>query len=154
VTEAIDREVRQDVAEVLVCYATGIDRRDWVLFRSCFTDDCEADYGTIGVWHGADEITARMRETHESCGHTMHRISNESVTMPSGARRGGERVAARSYVDAIVMFGDNKAGTRATGFYDDDLVAPTDGWKIAKRRFTMVMLQLYPESTTLELGEN
>jgi hypothetical protein len=25
----VDREVRQDVADVLVRYATGIDRRDW-----------------------------------------------------------------------------------------------------------------------------
>ena len=29
-------------------YATGIDRRDWALLRSCFTDDCVADYGDIG----------------------------------------------------------------------------------------------------------
>ncbi len=43
--QSIDREVRQDIAEVLVRYATGIDRRDWALLRSCFTDDCEADYG-------------------------------------------------------------------------------------------------------------
>jgi 3-phenylpropionate/cinnamic acid dioxygenase small subunit len=147
-TEAVDREVRQDVAEVLVRYATGIDTREWVLFRSCFTDDCEADYGEIGVWHGADEITAWMRETHAPCGHTMHRISNGSVT-PSDTG-----VEARSYVDAIVMFGDNQSGTRATGFYDDELVETSDGWKIAKRRFTLVMLQLYPEGKSFELGES
>lgn len=141
----VDRDVRQDVAEVLVRYATGIDRRDWTLFRSCFTDDCEADYGTIGVWRSADEITAWMRETHEPCGHTMHRISNEALTS------NGTGIAARSYVDAIVMFGDNKSGTRATGFYDDELVATDDGWKIAKRHFTLVMLQLYPEGESFEL---
>ena len=84
---AIDREVREDVAEVLVRYATGIDRRDWALFRSCFTDDCEADYGAIGGWHAADEITAWMRETHEPCGHTMHRITNASVTPTEMASR-------------------------------------------------------------------
>ena len=151
-TDAADREVRQDVAEVLVRYATGIDRRDWALFRSCFTDDCEADYGTIGEWHSADEITAWMRETHEPCGHTMHRITNEAVTTQIGSGFDGGSVAARSYVDAIVMFGDNQAGTRATGFYDDELVRTGDGWKIAKRRFTMVMLQLYPEGTSIELG--
>jgi 3-phenylpropionate/cinnamic acid dioxygenase small subunit len=151
VTEAVDREVRQDVAEVLVRYATSIDRRDWVLFRTCFTDDCEADYGGIGMWHNADEMTAWMRETHEPCGHTMHRITNEVVTMRGGGDPGGESVAARSYVDAIVLFGDNQSGTRATGFYDDELVATSDGWKIAKRRFTLVMVQLYPEGTKLEV---
>ena len=144
-TAPVDREIRQDVADLLVRYASGIDRRDWTLFRSCFTDDCEADYGGIGVWHGADEITTWMRETHEPCGHTMHRITNPAVTTSKNG------VAARSYVDAIVMFGDNQTGTRATGYYDDELVATDDGWKIASRRFTMVMLQLYPEGTKLEI---
>ena len=88
--------IRADVAEVLVRYATGIDGRDWTLFRSCFTDDCEADYGSIGVWHGADEITAWMRDAHESAGPTMHRITNEAVTpTATGA-------TSRCYVDALV----------------------------------------------------
>ena len=65
---SVTREVRQDVADVLVRYATGIDRRDWELLRSCFTDDCEADYGDIGRWHGAAEIVEWMRRVHEPCG--------------------------------------------------------------------------------------
>jgi len=80
----VSREVRQDVADVLVAYATGIDRRDWDLFRRCFTDDCEADYGEIGAWHGVDEITEWMRQTHEPCGHTLHSISNVAVTASDG----------------------------------------------------------------------
>ncbi len=138
-TAAVDREVRQDVAEVLVRYATGIDRRDWPLFRSCFTDDCDADYGDVGAWNSADGITAWMRETHEPCGHTMHSITNIVVTSHDAG------VTARSYVDGIIMFPDNQAGARSAGYYDDELVATGDGWKIARRRFTMVMLQFFPE---------
>ena len=132
----VDRDVRQDVADVLVRYATGIDRRDWPLFRSCFTDDCDADYGDIGVWHGADAITEFMQQVHEGCSHTMHRITNHAVT----AREGG--VAARSYVDAIIMFAGNEDGVRAIGYYDDELVETADGWKIARRRFTPVRVQM------------
>jgi len=51
---SFSHEHRQDIADILVRYATGIDRRDWALFRTCLTDDCDADYGDIGVWHGAD----------------------------------------------------------------------------------------------------
>jgi hypothetical protein len=36
---------------------------------------------------------------------------------------------------------DNRAGVRAVGYYDDELVRTDDGWKIASRRFTMVFLQ-------------
>jgi 3-phenylpropionate/cinnamic acid dioxygenase small subunit len=134
----IDREVRQDVADVLVRYATGIDRRDWTLFRSCFTDDCEADYGDIGVWRGGDEITAWMERSHASCGHTVHRITNV-VAVPEGD---SDRVAARSYVDAVVMGPHNETGSRSVGYYDDELVRTGDGWRIARRRYTMVHLQL------------
>jgi threonine dehydrogenase-like Zn-dependent dehydrogenase len=73
-------DVHQAVADVLVRYATGIDRRDWDLFRTCFTADVEADYGEIGVWHGVDEITEWMRVVHDACGHTMHRITNVVVS--------------------------------------------------------------------------
>jgi SnoaL-like domain len=40
----LDVRARLDIADVLVRYASGIDRCDWALFRSCFTDDCDADY--------------------------------------------------------------------------------------------------------------
>jgi 3-phenylpropionate/cinnamic acid dioxygenase small subunit len=131
----VDREVRQDVADVLVRYATGIDRRDWVLFRTCFTGDCEADYGEIGVWRGADALTDWMERAHAGCGHTMHRITNQAIS-PNG-----DGVVARSYVDAIVMAPDNRSGTRAVGYYDDELVCTDEGWRIARRRFTMVLVR-------------
>jgi 3-phenylpropionate/cinnamic acid dioxygenase small subunit len=131
----VDRAVRADVAEVLVRYATGIDRRDWELFRTCFTDDCEADYGAIGVWDGAEAITAWMRETHAPCGLTLHRISNEAVEPHD------EGVSSRCYVDALIMGPDNTAGVQALGYYDDVLVRRADGWKIARRRFTQVCVR-------------
>ncbi len=139
-TGGLDPAVRREIDDVLVRYATGIDRRDWDAFGSCFTEDCHADYGAIGQWHGAEEITAWMREVHEPCGYTMHRITNQAVESD------GAGVVARSYVDAIVLGADNQSGTRATGFYDDELVSTDDGWKIAKRRFTMVLRQAIPES--------
>ena len=144
-TGFVDREVRQDVADVLVRYASGIDGRDWELFRTCFTDDCEADYDAIGAWRGADESTEWLRRVHDPCCHTLHRITNQAVTIR------GDGVSARSYVDALIMFADNQSGTRAAGFYDDELVAADGGWKIARRRFTSVLLQLVPDRTLLSL---
>ena len=132
----VDRAVRQDVADLIVRYASGIDRRDWALLRSCFTDDCVADYGDIGRWHGGDEITEWMRATHEPLGHTLHRITNQAVG------RDGEAVTARSYVDVIVLAPDNVRGAQAAGYYDDVLIQTDDGWKIARRRFTMVRMQV------------
>lgn len=131
----VDRDIRQDVSDLLVRYAAGIDRRDWELLRSCFTDDCVADYGDIGRWSSGDEITAWMRNTHEPLGHTLHRITNQDVTSDGGT------VRARSYVDAIVLGPDNAHGAWTVGYYDDVVVPSGGGWKIARRRFTMVRIQ-------------
>ena len=62
----------------------------------------------------------------------MHRITNIVVSP------GADGVTARSYVDALVLGPDNGAGVRATGFYDDELVDTPDGWRIARRTFTLV----------------
>lgn len=130
------------VSAVLVRYASGIDRRDWTLFRSCFTPDCAVDYGDIGVWQGVDEITTFMVEVHEHCGYTLHRISNVvAEPLPDGAR-------ARSYVDAVIMDPDNRNGVRAIGFYDDRLVhSDRTGWLIANRLFTTVHVGTVGEGT-------
>jgi 3-phenylpropionate/cinnamic acid dioxygenase small subunit len=133
VTEStIDRDTRQDVAEVLVRYATSIDRKDWARFRTCFTHDCQADYGDIGVWDGVDAITDYMTRVHPEAIRSLHRITNVEVT------RQGEGVAARSYVDVLFVVPESGTGMQAAGFYDDELVQTGDGWKVARRRYTMV----------------
>ena len=129
-----EREDRQDISDLLVRYATGIDRRDWPLFRTVFTDDCELDYGEIGAWNGVDAVTEFMEQAHAMAGHTLHRLSNQAITVD------GDKAAARTYVDALIMAGDNRtvAGVNGIGFYDDEIVRTPDGWRIARRKFTAV----------------
>jgi ketosteroid isomerase-like protein len=127
-----EREDRDDIAAVVLSYATGIDRRDWTLFRSIFTEDCELDYGEIGAWKGADAVTEFMRAAHELAGHTMHRLTNQVITVD------GDTAQARTYVDALIMLADNSSGVNAAGFYDDEFVRTEQRWQIARRRFTQV----------------
>ena len=136
-SEERERQARQDIADVLVRYGSGIDMREWGLFRSCFADRCEADYGDIGAWQGGDDITDFMREMHEPLGPTLHRITNQVVEL-----QGDDEATARSYVDALVMGPDLVSAHRVAGFYDDNLVRGADGWRITRRRFTMVHLEM------------
>jgi 3-phenylpropionate/cinnamic acid dioxygenase small subunit len=138
----LDLTAQQEIAELLVRYATGIDRRDWDLFRTCFTPDCVADYGDIGLWHGVEEITAWMDEVHRGAGHTLHRITNQAVVVDS------DTVRARCYVDAVVLGADNASGVRALGFYDDELRHSDHGWQIHHRRFTPVLFQAVDPGAT------
>jgi 3-phenylpropionate/cinnamic acid dioxygenase small subunit len=132
-----ERNDRHEISDLLVRYATGIDSRDWPLFRTVFTDDCHLDYGEIGVWNGVDEVTDFMDQTHAMAGHTMHRLTNQAIAV------GGDKASARTYVDAVIMFGDNQAGVNALGFYDDEIVRTADGWRIARRRFTQVRVTTF-----------
>jgi 3-phenylpropionate/cinnamic acid dioxygenase small subunit len=137
VTAADDRAAKQDIADVLVRYASGIDRRDWDLFRTCFTDDLRADYGDNGgTFDSADAITDFMTVSHADMGHTMHQLSNLAISID------GDRASARTYVDAILMAADGQSGLNPIGFYDDELVQTADGWRIASRRFTMVHFRI------------
>lgn len=123
-----------DIQEVLVRYATGIDRRDWDLFRRCFTEDVQADYEGVASWNSPDEIADYMAAAHAGMGHTMHRLSNIAITVD------GDRATARTYVDAVLMAADGQSGVNPVGFYDDDLVRTRDGWRICRRTFTSVRI--------------
>jgi ketosteroid isomerase-like protein len=127
-----ERQDRDDIAAVVLCYATGIDRRDWTLFRSVFTEDCELDYGEIGTWKGADAVTEFMQQAHAGAGPTMHRLTNQVITVD------GDSAQARTYVDALIMLAASSSGVNAAGFYDDEFVRTERGWQIARRRFTQV----------------
>jgi 3-phenylpropionate/cinnamic acid dioxygenase small subunit len=135
-----ERDDRQDISDLLVRYATGIDRRDWPLFRTVFTDDCELDYGVIGAWKGVDAVTDFMEQVHALAGHTMHRLSNQAITIR------GDKAQARTYIDGLIMTGDNKSGVNAIGFYDDEIVRTPDGWRIERRRYTQVRLTTVGET--------
>jgi 3-phenylpropionate/cinnamic acid dioxygenase small subunit len=140
-TEREDRQDREDIADVLLRYATGIDRRDWQLFRTVFTDDCVLDYGEIGSWQGVDAVTAFMQQAHAMAGHTMHRLTNQVITVD------GDEAQARTYVDALIMLNDSTSGVNAAGFYDDDIVRTGEGWRIARRRFIQVRVAAVGDPT-------
>ncbi len=125
---------REDITDVLVRYATGIDRRDWPLFRTVFTDDCVLDYGEIATWNGVDAVTEFMDQSHAMAGHTMHRLSNHAIAVD------GDTATARTYIDGLIMAQDNSSGVNAVGYYDDELVRTAAGWRIARRRFTAVRI--------------
>jgi 3-phenylpropionate/cinnamic acid dioxygenase small subunit len=134
----IDRDVRDAVTDVLVNYATGIDSRDWELFRTCWIDDVDADYGDIGHWTSADEITGWMRDMHDPLGPTMHQLSNIALTAD------GERVRSRAYIHGVIVTPDGANAVHAFGWYEDELVHTDERWRIARRRFTPAATEMHP----------
>lgn len=128
---------REQIGDLLVRYATGIDTKDWPLFRTCFTDDVRADYGEIGLWTDVDAITEFMRVTHETMPGTQHMLSNVAIAVD------GDTGSAASYVHAVlVVSAEPRVWVDAFGRYDDDLVRTGDGWRIRARTFSLTRQQV------------
>lgn len=117
------------IVRVLTRYATGIDRCDWPLFRSCWTDEVDLDYGDVGHFTDPDAFTSLFSQLHDPMGPTYHRLSNVVVAVD------GDTATARTYVHAVLMMTSepNASWVEAVGHYDDELVRTADGWRIRKR---------------------
>ena len=114
----------------MVRYAVAVDTRDWGMLRSCFTDDAVTDYEDVGAWTTAADMVSFMEAAHVGFGRSNHLLSNLSVSVD------GDRATAHSYVHAVLMFLDTRAGwVEVVGSYDDVLVCTPDGWRIAIRTF-------------------
>ena len=119
----------EQIADVLIRYATGIDSKDWPLLRSCWTDEIDVDYQQLGHFTSPDALTDVMRQLHENMGPTYHRLSNFVINVE------GDQATVRSYVHAVLMLqpDDDTNWVDALGHYDDVFVRTTDGWRINKR---------------------
>lgn len=130
----ITPEDRLAINETLVRYATGIDHKHWKLFRSCWTEDCDAIYGEL-VWKGADAITEGMTQIHRKITNSQHRLTNVDVLSWDG-----ERAATRAYTHAILVNANEPEDNtfHIAGHYHDELVREGNRWKLDKRNWTTI----------------
>ena len=127
------------ITDVLHRYATAVDQRDWTLFRTCWTDDIDAEYGTIGQFSTADALTQKMTRFHQPMGASNHLISNVVVEF---APDDSDRARVVSYVHAVRMLspGTPAASVDVIGSYEDVFVRTADGWRIRGRTFHLTRL--------------
>jgi 3-phenylpropionate/cinnamic acid dioxygenase small subunit len=133
----IDPHLQAEVVAAVTRYASGLDNRDWGLFRSAFTDDAVIDYGPLmGSFTSSADFAAYMREAHAPAGLSVHRMTNVVVTQDGGV------ITARTYGDALLQYReDSTTYDHSAGYYDDVLVRTPDGLRIAKRTATTVLYE-------------
>ncbi len=133
----MDRDIAR-IGDVLIRYATGIDQKDWALFRGCWADEIDVDYAEVGRFTDPDAFTDLMAQLHGNMGATFHRLSNFVIDVDDT----GDRASARSYVHAVLMLqpGDADNWIDVIGSYQDVLVRTSDGWRIRQRSTNMVRM--------------
>src|SRR6202167_5052882 len=89
---------RAEISDVQLRYATGLDSRDWPLFRSCFTDEVETDFTSVFGGEArkvsADRWTEAARRSLSGLKATQHMITNHVITVA------GDNATCVAYVQA------------------------------------------------------
>ena len=113
------------IIDVLSRYARGIDRKDAVLYRSCFTEEVDVDMGR-GLESGipADAWVDQALSVVERYEATQHIISNHVISLESGQARCRAEVQAQHW---------NPTGAwKIGGHYEDHLIKTETGWRIQR----------------------
>ena len=125
-----DLIARAEISDVVNRYATGIDRRNWALYRSIFADEVDFDFTT---WSGgeprrmkADDWVAGVRAGLSGFDATQHVSSNHVHTIE------GEAATCVSYMMALhyLVEGGERRMQALGGFYTNRLLKGAEGWKV------------------------
>lgn len=128
---------RAAISDVVNNYATGIDRRDWVLFRSCFADEGVYDFVS---WSGgeprnlkADDWVSGVAGGLSGFDATQHVSSNHVHTID------GDEATCVSYMMALhYIVEDGKRQMQSIGGYYTNKLRRTDGqWRIYHCKLTV-----------------
>ena len=134
---------RAEISDVVHAYATGLDRGDWALYRSIFTDEVDLDFSSVGIparVYKADDWVRDARTLFAGFDATQHVSSNHVHDV-----RGDEATCVSS-MKAEHFIGDG-ANDRWTigGYYTNELVRTDAGWKIRKLTLTATWTRGNPE---------
>lgn len=128
---------RAAISDVVIAYATGLDRRDWDLYRSIFTDSIEMDFESLGMRSGsykaddwmrdAQRLFAGFKTTQHTSSNHVHDIRGDEATCTSNMQ-------AEHFIDREPGDGLENGAERWTigGYYINELVRTPQGWKITK----------------------
>ena len=132
-----DLLARAEISDVVHRYATGIDSRNWPLYRSIFADEIELDFET---WNGVparlmsgDDWVAGVRAGLSGFDATQHLSSNHVHSID------GDEATCVSYMVALhyLVDGGERRMQGLGGHYTNRMRRGPDGWKIHACKLTV-----------------
>lgn len=124
-----DLLTRAEITDLVLRYATGIDARDWALYRSIFADEVDFDFSTWGrppARRTADDWVAGVREALSGFDATEHLLSNFVITSQ------GDEATCVCYLVALhhLVEDGQRQMQSLGGYYTHRLKRGAEGWKI------------------------
>lgn len=135
---------RADIVDVLSNYATGLDARDWTLWRSVFVDEVLFD---LSSWThqdprrlNADRVVKSQARMFAELSVTQHFITNHRVTIDGDRARCLAHMRAEHWIEIDPPKVETARYTMF-GYYDDKLVLTDQGWKIAEMQLNVTQTE-------------
>ncbi len=128
---------KQEISEVQLRYATGLDSRNWALFQTCFTDEVDTDFTSVVGGKAQRVSSARWadtaRRTLSGLAATQHIITNHVITVD------GDKALCVAYVQAQHYLPNDLGDSTQTmgGYYTNQFVRTQHGWRIASCKLTL-----------------
>ena len=131
------------IEQVLLRYTGGIDRKDYGLFRRCFTPDVHAEYGGLfGPFKRLEELATFMEVVHSDLDSTLHRLTNFTVLDFDG-----ERARMGTYIDTMLIKQGHPKGDyfHIYGTFTEELSRYEGEWRVRAKSFHPVFFTGNPE---------
>ena len=150
---------RLQIQDLCNSYAVGVDRKEWEILRSCFTEDAMIDYTAMGgIRSNVDGIVDFLKTALVPFVGYQHFMLSQEIDIQ------GDKATGRVgfYNPMPIQTENGMVFFICGGWYIDDYVRTSDGWKIAARSQEMSfdsskfpMVQNFPEpGQTLESNES
>ena len=148
---------RSEISDVVIAYATGLDRRDWALYRSIFTDEIEMDFRSVGIRAGryraddwvrdARRLFAGFSATQHTSTNHVHDLRGDEATCTSNMQ--AEHFVAREPGDGL----EDGADRWTIGGYYTNVLRRTAGvWKLSAVTLVVTWTRGNPELPRLALA--
>jgi hypothetical protein len=120
-----------EICDLRYTYATGVDNRDWALYRTIFTDRVAIDFssynGQPATDMTADEWVAGIQPLFRGLAATQHSMTNPRVTVD------GDEATLTMYMQAehFLDHDDPTAWFTIGGYYTDQIRRTRGRWRIS-----------------------
>jgi len=146
---------RAAISDTVIAYATGLDRRDWALYRSIFTDALEMEFSSVGIKAGAYRADAWVRSAQRlfaGFSATQHTSTNHVHDISGDA---GTCVSSMQAEHFVAPGPDIAAGAERWtigGYYVNELVRTPAGWKLRRVALHVTWTSGNPEVSRVALA--
>jgi hypothetical protein len=130
---------RAEISDIVTRYAMGMDLQDWKLFRSCLSDQVEADYseatGQPAATLKANDFVAFIQSILST-----EKLRTQTLSTNNAITIEGDRATCVSYYIAQHYLPKDSGSGEAFnvhGWYTDTLIQTAQGWKISGVKVTV-----------------